>query len=366
MEEALRLIAQCKRPFIYAGGGVVKARATKELVEFAERISAPVACSLMGLGAIPGSHPLFTGMIGMHGTKASNMGVTNADLLIVLGARFSDRVIGKADSFAAGAHILQVDIDPAEVNKNIRAQHGVIGDIKHVLDALLSRVEKADRGEWLKLVEEWKAEALTYPAEGLHPQYAIERLSALADDGTIVCTDVGQHQMWTGQFFRFRTSGTFITSGGLGTMGFGLGAAIGAKVGNPDRPVVLVTGDGSFRMDLNELTTVARYKLPVVILLMNNRVLGMVRQWQTLFYDKRYSQTNLSEAVDFGKIASGFGIPSWRVEKKEDVDRALTWALGCGGPALVEFTIDSDEKVLPMVAPGDSIDRLIMSVDEQN
>jgi acetolactate synthase I/II/III large subunit len=367
LEEALRLIACCKRPFIYAGGGVVKARATKQLVELAGRISAPVACSLMGLGAIPGSHPLFTGMIGMHGTKASNMGVTNSDLLIVLGARFSDRVIGRAEGFAPGAQILHVDIDPAEVNKNIRAHHGIIGDIAAVLDALLKRVEKSEKPEWLAQVAQWKAEApLSYAPDGLHPQYVIEQLSALADDRALVCTDVGQHQMWTGQFYRFRTSGTFITSGGLGTMGFGLGAAIGAKVANPDRPVMLVTGDGSFRMNLNEMTTVARYNLPIVILLMNNHVLGMVRQWQTLFFDKRYSQTNLTEDIDFGKIASGFGIPSWRVTGREEVERALTWALGCGGPALLEFVIDSDEKVLPMVAPGDSIDRLILNVDEVN
>jgi acetolactate synthase-1/2/3 large subunit len=365
IEEALRLIEESRRPFIYAGGGVVKARATAQLVELAERISSPVACSLMGLGAIPGSHPLFTGMIGMHGTKASNMGVTNSDLLIVLGARFSDRVVGRADSFASGARILHVDIDPAEVNKNIHAHYGVIGDIAAVLDALLARVEKSEKTEWLRQIESWKAEApMSYPPDGLRPQYVIERLSALAPDGAIICTDVGQHQMWTGQHYRFRTAGTFITSGGLGTMGFGLGAAIGCKVAHPERPVVLVTGDGSFRMNLNELTTIARYKLPVVILLMNNRVLGMVRQWQTLFFDRRYSQTNLTEAVDFGKIAEGYGVPSWRVAKRQEVDRALTWALGCGGPALVEFRIDSDEKVLPMVAPGDSIDRLILNVDE--
>jgi acetolactate synthase-1/2/3 large subunit len=318
----------------------------------------------MGLGAIPGIHPLFTGMIGMHGTKASNMGVTNSDLLIVLGARFSDRVIGRADSFAPGAQILHVDIDPAEVNKNIRAHHGIIGDIAVVLDALLKHVRRSEKPEWLARIAAWKEEApLACPPNGLRPQHIIERLSALAADDAIIATDVGQHQMWTGQHYRFRDSGTFLTSGGLGTMGFGLGAAIGAKVANPGKPVILVTGDGSFRMNLNEMTTIARYKLPVTILLLNNHVLGMVRQWQTLFFDRRYSQTSLSEEVDFGKIASGFGIPSWRVERREEVDRALTWALGAGGPALVECVIDNDEKVLPMVAPGDSIDRLILSVD---
>lgn len=365
LQEAVKLIEAAERPFIYAGGGVVKARAAAQLVELAERVSAPVACSLMGLGAIPGSHRLFTGMIGMHGTKASNMGVTNSDLLIVLGARFSDRVIGRADSFAPGAQILHVDIDPAEVNKNIHAHHGIIGDIGAVLGAVLKRVKKSEKPEWLKQIAEWKSEApLTYPPDGLRPQHIVERLSALAPDDAIVCTDVGQHQMWTAQFYRFRGSGVFITSGGLGTMGFGLGAAIGCKLAHPARPVVLVTGDGSFRMNLNEMTTIARYKLPVVILLMNNSVLGMVRQWQTLFYDRRYSQTTLSEEVDFGKIAEGYGIPSWVVKERGEVDRALTWALGCGGPALVEFKIDSDEKVLPMVAPGDSIDRLILNVDE--
>ncbi len=364
LEEALSLIAASERPFIYAGGGVVKAGASAELIELAERIGSPVACSLMGLGSIPGDHRLFTGMIGMHGTKASNMGVMNADLLIVLGARFSDRVIGRADSFAAGAQILHVDIDPAEVNKNIRAHHGIIGDIKQVLAALLSRVEKSEKPQWLNEIAAWKLETPEQSVTpGLKPKHIIERLSAIAPENTIVATDVGQHQMWTAQYFKFRRCGAFLTSGGLGTMGFGLGAAIGAKVANPARPVILVTGDGSFRMNLNEMTTIARYKLPVVIVLMNNHVLGMVRQWQTLFFDKHYSQTNLTEDVDFGKIAAGFGIPAWKVQSSDDVDRAITWALGCGGPALLEFAIDNDEKVLPMVAPGDSIDRLILSVD---
>ena len=367
LEDALSLIANARRPFIYAGGGVVKARASRQLIALAERISSPVACSLMGLGSIPGSHRLFTGMIGMHGTKASNMGVMNADLLIVLGARFSDRVIGRAESFAAGAQILHVDIDPAEVNKNIRAHHGIIGDIAQVLDALLARVEKSEKPEWLAQIDGWKAEApAPYGPTGLRPQHIIERLSDIAPDTAIVATDVGQHQMWTAQSYRFGASGSFLTSGGLGTMGFGLGAAIGAKVANPDRPVILVTGDGSFRMNLNEMTTVARYKLPVIIVLINNHVLGMVRQWQTLFFDRHYSQTNLTEDVNFCKIAESFGIPSWRVTERGDVDRAVTWALGCGGPALLEFMIDSDEKVLPMVAPGDSIDRLILSVDGAN
>ena len=364
IDSMAQLILSSKRPFIFAGGGVAKSEASDKLVQFAERISSPVACSLMGLGAIPGNHSLFTGMIGMHGTKASNMGVTNCDLLIVLGARFSDRVIGRADSFAAGAHILHIDIDPAELNKNVQAKHGFIGDIGRVLEALLERLPKIERPEWLSQIQQWRDEApIPYAPKGLRPQHIIERLSALCKDNTIVATDVGQHQMWTAQFYRFRSPRTFLTSGGLGTMGFGLGAAIGAKVANPHRPVVLVTGDGSFRMNLNELTTIARYKIPVVILLMNNHTLGMVRQWQSLFFEKRYSQTSLPEDVDFCKIAEAFGVPSWRLTERQDVDRALTWALGCGGAAFVECTIDTNEKVLPMVAPGDSIDRLILSAD---
>ena len=358
------LIRGSQRPFVFAGGGVIKAGASDALVRFAERIQAPVACSLMGLGSIPGAHPLFTGMIGMHGAKASNMGVTHCDLLIVLGARFSDRVIGRADSFAQGAHILHIDIDPAELNKNVQSRHGFIGDLGAILGALLERLPQTHRPEWMAQIDAWRAEApQPYAPNGLRPQHIVERLSALAPDDALVATDVGQHQMWTAQFYRFRGPRTFLTSGGLGTMGFGLGAAIGAKVANPRRPVILVTGDGSFRMNMNELTTIARYKLPVVIVLMNNRTLGMVRQWQTLFFDRRYSQTNLTEDVDFCKIAEAFGIPSWRLTDRADVDRALTWALGCGGAALVECAIDTNEKVLPMVAPGDSIDRLIMSAD---
>ena len=358
------LIRGSQRPFVFAGGGVIKANAGDALVRFVERIQAPTACSLMGLGGIPGTHRLFTGMIGMHGAKASNMGVTNCDLLIVLGARFSDRVIGRADSFARNAHILHIDIDPAELNKNIQSRHGFIGDLKAILEALLERLPQADRPQWLGQIEQWRTEApQPYAPTGLHPQHIVERLSALAPEDAFVATDVGQHQMWTAQFYKFHQPRAWITSGGLGTMGFGLGAAIGAKVANPRRPVILVTGDGSFRMNLNELTTIARYKLPVVIVLMNNRTLGMVRQWQTLFFDRHYSQTNLHEDVDFCKIAEAFGIPSWRLTDRADVDRALTWALGCGGAAFVECAIDDNEKVLPMVAPGDSIDRLIMSAD---
>ena len=364
ISDAVELIRNAHKPFLFAGGGVVRCRADGLLTRFAERICAPVACSLMGQGAISSEHRLFTGMIGMHGSKASNMGVTNCDLLIVVGARFSDRVIGRSDGFAPDAQVLHIDIDPAEVNKNVQAHHGIVGDLAVVLEALLARLPELRRPDWLAQIDRWKAEApLAYGNGGLKPQYVIEQLTALANDDTIVVTDVGQHQMWTAQYYHFRRAGSLVTSGGLGTMGFGMGAAIGAKVGNPDRPVVLITGDGSFRMNLNELTTVARYGVPVKILLINNHTLGMVRQWQTLFYERRYSQTDLIENVNLCKVAEGFGLPTRRLTDRADVEDALTWLLQSPGPAFLECVVDHDEIVLPMVAPGDSIDRFVHAAD---
>lgn len=363
VEETLSLIAASRRPMIYAGGGVVRSGATDELIAFAERINAPVACSLMGLGGFPGDHPLFTGLVGMHGSKASNMGVTNCDLLLVVGARFSDRVVGIVDHFAPGARVVHMDIDPAEVNKNIPVVQAVIGDIKMVLQALNERASLPRQTEWMHMIEEWRAEDRACTPEDHIARQIMRCLRELTDEDAIIVTDVGQHQMWTAQYYTFGRRSDLITSGGLGTMGFGLGAAIGAKVGCPARQVVHVAGDGSFRMNLNEMATTARYGIPVKTLLMDNESLGMVRQWQYMFNDRRLSQTILNP-VDFCRIAEGFGVRAWRLERPEDIRQVLREALAHEGPALVQCMIDPRTMVLPMVPPNKPIDNIIMKVVE--
>jgi len=360
MEEALNLINASERPIIYCGGGALKGGAQDEVVDFAHKIDSPVACSLMGLPAFPGRDELFTGMVGMHGTKASNMGFTHSDLLIVLGARFSDRVVGKMDKFAPGAQVLQIDIDPAEVNKNIATHHHIIGDVKTILSELNKKIKDTSRPEWIKKINGWKEEDFNKRAKNHMARHIIQVLDDLVDDDAVISTEVGQHQMWVAQYFKFKKGQTFLTSGGLGTMGYGFGASMGAKFGCPDRQVINVAGDGSFRMNMNEMTTVVRYNLPVKIVLMDNHSLGMVRQWQNMFYDERYSHTTLME-MDFCKIAESFGIKALTIENEAEAESKLKEAIDYDGPVLVHCRIDSDEKVLPMVPPGDSIDRLVMS-----
>ena len=310
----------------------------------------------MGKGAFSGEDPLYTGMVGMHGTKASNFGITECDLLIAIGARFSDRVIGNAKTFAGNAKLLHIDIDQAEINKNIKADAAIIGDVKAVLEKLNSKLDKLEHTDWIKHVEELKEKyPLTYPKESLSGPYVIEKIYEATKGDAIICTDVGQHQMWAAQFYKYINPRSFLTSGGLGTMGYGLGAAIGAQVGQPDKLVFNIAGDGCFRMNLIELATASRYNIPIIEVVINNRVLGMVRQWQTLFYGKRYSATELYDKVDFVKTAEGLGVKAIKVTKKEEVEGAIQEAINAGGPVVLDVQINSDDKVFPMVAPGASI-----------
>ncbi len=356
IKSALKLLKASKRPFIYVGGGAVISGASMELKEFAEKIDAPVCDTLMGKGAFDGTHKLYTGMIGMHGTKTSNLGVSECDLLITLGARFSDRVIGNAKTFASKAKILQIDIDAAEINKNIRTNMSIVGDLKQVLQVLNERLEQMDHAEWIKKIEDYKKQfPLRYESNKLTCPYIIEELDKLTDSDAIISTDVGQHQMWTAQYYKFKNPRTFLTSGGLGTMGYGLGACIGAQVGNPDKVCVNIAGDGCFRMNMNELATASRYNLPIIEIVINNHVLGMVRQWQTLFYEKHYSQTVFEDKVDYCKVAEGLGCMAIRVTKKSEVVPALKKALKAKTPVLIDCIIEEDDKVFPMVSPGASI-----------
>ncbi len=358
LDKAASLIALSKLPVIYAGGGIIASGASGVLREFAERIKAPVAVSFMGTGCIPARHPLCMGMVGMHGSKASNMAITRADLVIAAGARFSDRVIGDPGHFARNATIIHLDIDPTEIDKNVHAHLSVIGDVGESLRGLLGRVEERRESEWTHRLEEWKkdrAPLRAFDRKGLSPRFVMEEAAARAGEEAFVATDVGQHQMWTAQFWPFTGPRRFASSGGLGTMGFGLGAAMGMQLGNPEARVVLVTGDGSFRMNMNELATVANYGLPIIILLMNNGTLGMVRQWQTMFYQRRYSQTSLDRGPDFQKLAAAFGIESWKAEDEKGLCAALDAAFARRAPALIEVKIDIDETVLPMVPAGKPI-----------
>ncbi len=357
LKEAAKLINKSKKPFIYVGGGAVISGASKELKDFVDKIDSPICDTLMGKGAISAYDPHYTGMIGMHGTKTSNRGVSECDLLIALGARFSDRVVGNAKRFASHAKILHIDIDDAEINKNIRTDASVVGDLKEVLTRLLPLVEEKKNTEWNAHIDEYRKNyPLSYPKDRLTCPYVLERLDKLTSSDAIVSTDVGQHQMWTAQFYRFKAPRQFLTSGGLGTMGYGLGACIGAKVANPDRICVNVAGDGCFRMNMNELMTAARNRIPVIEIVIDNRVLGMVRQWQTLFYDRRYSNTILSDEADYIKIAEGMGCQAIKVTKKEEVDDAIKKALSSDVPTVIDVMIEEDDKVFPMVSPGGAIE----------
>jgi acetolactate synthase-1/2/3 large subunit len=357
LDRAVELISRSRRPFIFVGGGAVISDAENELKEFVDLVQAPVADSLMGKGAFDGSSDLYCGMLGMHGTKAANLGVTQCDLLITVGSRFSDRVVGQAKSFAKKAKILQIDVDEAEINKNIMVDASIIGDVREVLKRLNARIEKHAHDEWLASVQELKAKyPLKYNEEGLTGPYIIEEIYRLTKGDAVIVTEVGQHQMWAAQYYKYSKPHTLLTSGGLGTMGYGLGAAIGAKVGNPDKTVINIAGDGCFRMNMNEIATAARYNIPVVEVVINNHVLGMVRQWQTLFYGKRYSQTVLNDNVDFVKLAEALGATGIRVTRKEEVAPALEQAIALGKPVVIDCIIDSDDKVFPMVPAGKPID----------
>ena len=352
IQKALSMIEKAKRPYIFVGGGAILSGASEELKCFAKKVDAPVCDTLMGKGAYDGTSEHYTGMLGMHGTKASNLGVSECDLLIAIGVRFSDRVLGNPKKFAKQAKILQIDIDPAEINKNILVSHCIIGDVKTVLSALNEKLAAQSHREWLAHIQDYQQQfALTYPAEGLSGPYMIEKIYEMASDAIMV-TEVGQHQMWAAQYFKYRKPRTLLTSGGLGTMGYGLGAAIGAQVANPDRKVINIAGDGCFRMNMNELATAVRQKLPLIEVIMNNHVLGMVRQWQTLFYQEHYSATVLDDGVDYVKLAEAMGAEARRVTTREEFEAAFAEALRCDKPFVIDAIIDSDDKVWPMVAPG--------------
>lgn len=364
IETAVKMIQRAKKPYIFVGGGAVLSGASEYLVEFAHKIDAPVADSLMGKGAFPGTDELYSGMLGMHGTKASNFGVSQCDLLVVVGARFSDRVTGNAKKFAHHAKILQIDIDPAEIDKNILTDASVTGDIKEVLTILNEKVEQQSHEEWKQQIEEYKEKhPLTYHPEGLTGPYIVEEIYRQTNGDAIITTEVGQHQMWAAQFYKYTKPRTFLTSGGLGTMGYGLGASLGAKMGMPDKTVVNVAGDGCFRMNMNEIATAARYNIPIIQVVVNNHVLGMVRQWQTLFYEKRYSATVLNDAVDFVKLAEAMGAVGIRAATREEFQKAFQEALAMERPVVIDCQIDSDEKVWPMVAPGAAISEAFSEED---
>ena len=358
MDRAVEMIRKARKPFILVGGGAVISNASDELRAFAKKIQAPVADSLMGKGAYDGTDELYTGMVGMHGTKTSNFGITECDLLIVAGARFSDRVIGNASKFAKNAKILQIDVDPAEINKNVKVDACIIGDVKVVLRKLNARLDPMNHEEWVAHIERMKdMYPLRYDKSVLTGPYVIEQIyEATKDKDSIIVTDVGQHQMWAAQYYKYKNPRTLLTSGGLGTMGYGLGAAIGAKMGCKDKIVINVAGDGCFRMNMNEIATATRYNIPIIEVIINNHVLGMVRQWQTLFYGKRYSQTILNDAVDFVKISEGMGAKAYRVTKKEEFLPVLQEAISLNIPCVIDCQINCDDKVFPMVPAGAPIE----------
>ena len=361
---AAEMIRVSEKPFIFVGGGAVLSEASKELKEFVEKMDAPVTDSLMGKGAFPGIDPRYTGMLGMHGTKASNYGVSECDLLVVVGARFSDRVTGNTSTFAKYAKILQIDIDPAEMNKNIIIDQGVVGDIKAVLRKLNEVLPQQDHTEWMKKIQDYKEKyPLKYHDGVLTGPFVVEEIYRQTKGDAIITTEVGQHQMWAAQYFKYTKPRTLLTSGGLGTMGYGLGAAIGAKTGCPDKTVINVAGDGCFRMNMNELATAVRHEVPVIEVVINNHVLGMVRQWQDLFYDERYSATVLRDAVDYVKLAEAMGAEGMRATTQEEFREAFAKALASGRPVLIDCMIDCDDKVWPMVAPGAAISE---AFDEQD
>lgn len=363
IEEALSMIRQSSKPMIFIGGGTVIAGANEELLEFANIVDAPVCDSLMAKGAYDTTRPRYTGMLGMHGTKASNLGVSRCDLLIAIGTRFSDRVIGNSKHFAANAKIIHIDVDAAEINKNIKVDLGIVGDARKIIKDLNSLLEQQNHPHWMKEIRDLKDNfPITYPG-GLTGPLVIEKVSEMTNNDAIVVTDVGQHQMWAAQFYKFKFPRQLITSGGLGTMGYGLGAALGAKVAKPEKTVINFAGDGCFRMNLNELATASRYNIPIIEIVLNNQVLGMVRQWQDLFYGQRYSATVFDDKVDFCKVAEGLGCKAFKVETVDQLEPAIAAALDHDGPVVIECMIGRDEKVWPMVAPGKAISEVFDQKD---
>jgi len=361
LDEAIKMIDQSQRPLIYMGGGVISSGISSDLLSFAEKGDIPVSSSIMGLGGFDAFHPLYVGMIGMHGTYATAKSTQECDLLLVLGARFSDRVAGDRERFAKNAKIIHIDIDAAEIGKNVTPAVGVNGDLRSVLRQLTERIEAKTRPQWLTQINTWKKHG--EDAQKPMPHQIIETVQSLLNPDDIIVTDVGQHQMWTAQTYRFRKPRTFLTSGGLGTMGYGLGAAIGAKIANPSRKVVLITGDGSFHMNLNELTTLASYDLPVTVVVMNNRVLGMVRQWQKLFYEHRFSHTDPCRKTDIPALAQAFGLTGMVIETPEQVLPVLSQALESNKPTVIDCRISKDDNVLPMIPPGGDADDMITTMD---
>lgn len=367
IEAVVKVIKESSRPMIFVGGGAGISGAEAELKEFVKKVDAPVTDTLMGKGAFDGTDPYYTGMLGMHGTKTANLSVTECDLLLVLGARFSDRVTGNAKKFAYNAKIVHIDIDPAEINKNIQVDYSIIGDLKSVLEILNRKLEQHYHKAWVdKVMARKEALPMTYHEDVLTGPYVIERISELTNNEAIITTDVGQHQMWAAQYYKYRAPRHFITSGGMGTMGYGLGACIGAKIGMPDKTVINIAGDGCFRMNMNEIATATRYNIPIIQVIFNNHALGMVRQWQTLFYGKRYSSTILEDKVDYCKVSEAMGAKAIRVTKKDEVDNAIQTAIAAEEPVVIEVVIDHDDKVWPMVAPGKAIEEVFDEKDQEN
>ena len=364
IDTAVHMIQKAKKPYIFVGGGAVISEASEELMEFVEKVQAPVCDTLMGKGAFDGRHEWYTGMLGMHGTKTSNLGVSECDLLIAIGTRFSDRVIGNAKKFARNAKILQFDIDPVEVNKNIVVTASVIGNVKEILSEVNEKLCQQNHREWMRHILEYKEKyPLDYCRDGLSGPYVVEEIYNMTGGEAVIVTEVGQHQMWAAQYYKYKKPRTFITSGGLGTMGYGLGAAIGAQMANPEKQIVNIAGDGCFRMNMNEIATAVRQKLPLIEVVINNHVLGMVRQWQTLFYQKHYSATILDDGVDFVKLAEAMGATGYRVTTREEFKEAFAKALESRTPVLIDCIIDCDDKVWPMVAPGAAISEVFDESD---
>ncbi len=368
ISRAIKAIRDAKKPVIFGGGGLIRSGAAPALQELAERSKIPVILSLMGLGAYPGDRDLFLGMPGMHGSITANYALSEADLIIATGVRFDDRVTGKLDSFAKNARIVHIDIDPAEIGKNVKIDVPIVGDVKTVLEAILKKLQPGDTAEWLHQIENWQQQnpmpgALQGSGSTVKPQYVIRELSRLCGDNTVVATDVGQHQMWTAQHFIIREPQTFLTSGGLGTMGYGFPASIGAKIAAPDKRVVCITGDGSFQMNLQELATAVNNRLDITVAIINNSYLGMVRQWQDIFYDKRYAHTLLEGNPDFVKLAEAYGAKGMRAGNEQEATEVIEEAIGEKGPVVIDFVVEPEENVYPMVAPNRPINDIIIGGD---